>query len=487
VLLFCALVAPLPAAAQGSASPPMNAPPGQWREREVTGSGRFQIWFTQRAPVAAQADAYKQVADGAGEMMEDLFGPALARGISIYLLTDDARFVALALAAKDDPAVYSFMDRNGIYISVPRSMGLKPVDIGRNLRGVLARETAALLSGGNAPAGMLDAVERYAQAPPGDLQALVGSLNQQVTDNRLAPWNTLWNLSDAQADAQTYSAFAFLVDIYGFRTFRTYLERMRDTRDWRTAFPRAYTVAPAPGMATTAPAQGESLMSLETKWRAYLPQFLGGLWQRNQFTLYSTEDATRLLSQGQYSQAATLLTPAIPFLQQIANPRRAVDAQGLLSRARAGAAAETTLRDAGQALEGNDYDRTLTLVSQARTEYEGIGRDARPSPLLAQFEDRAKRGKTAAADLTVAETAVGGWNVVLARSRADRALAAFTEFGNAPLADRAQGVIDRANDTIRTAALTTIGAGLGVLLLGLVISTGRRLRRQPAATLPPLD
>ena len=67
-----------------------------------------------------------------------------------------------------------------------------------------------------------------------------------------------------------------------------------------------------------------------------MPQFLGGLWQRNQFTYYNIDDATQLINTGQYSQAVTVLTPAISFLQQIGNTKRATDAQQLLSKARAG-------------------------------------------------------------------------------------------------------------------------------------------------------
>lgn len=493
LLMLFAPFAALPVAAQ---APPLGAPAGQWREKEATATGRFEIWFAQRGPVAAQVDAYKQVADPAGEMMEDIFGRVLARGMGIYLFTDEAQFNMLPGLPKDDPAVFSHIDRNGIYVSASRSAGLKPVDLGRNLRGLLARETAAQLSGGHLPAGLLEGVERYAQAPPADLQALVGTLNGVVGADRLAGWNTLLNQTDPEADAQTYSVVAFLMDIYGFRTFRTYLDRVRETRDWRTAIPRAYLTgtnstpampAPAAGATAPPPAAGESVMSLEMKWRAYLPQFLGGLWQRNQFTFSNTEEASRLVAAGQYTQAVMLLTPAIPFLQQISNTRRAADAQSLLSRARAGAAAESTLRDAQQALEGNDYERTLTLVSQAKTEFESLGKDARPSPLLRQYEERANRGKTATADLTVAETAVGGWNVLLARQRADRALGTFTEYGNTPLADRAQSVIDRANGEIRTVGLGTIGVGLTILLLGMTISSVRRARRHPVATLPPLE
>lgn len=492
LLTLFAPLAALPVAAQ---APPLGAPAGQWREKEATATGRFEIWFAQRGPVAAQVDAYKQVADPAGEMMEDIFGRVLVRGMGIYLFTDEAQFAVAVPDAKNDPALFAGMDRNGVYVSASRSAGLKPVDLGRNLRGLLARETAAQLSGGNLPAGLLEGVERYAQAPPADLQALVGTLNGVVGADRLAPWNTLLNQTDPEADAQTYSVVAFLMDIYGFRTFRTYLDRVRETRDWRTAIPRAYLTSPNGAPATPAPTAGvmapppggESVMSLEVKWRAYLPQFLGGLWQRNQFTFYSIEEASRRVAAGEYTQAVMLLTPAIPFLQQISNSRRAADAQSLLSRARAGAAAESTLRDAQQALEGNDYDRTLTLVSQAKTEFESLGKDARPSPLLRQYEERANRGKTATADLAVAETAVGGWNVLLARQRADRALGTFTEYGNTPLADRAQSVIDRANSEIRTVGLGTIGVGLAVLLLGMTISSMRRSRRHPVATLPPLE
>ncbi len=80
----------------------MGAPPGQWSENEATTSNRFQIYFAQRDAVAPQVDAYKQVADGALDMMRDIFGTVLVTPVNIYLMTDDAQFITLVPAAKDD-------------------------------------------------------------------------------------------------------------------------------------------------------------------------------------------------------------------------------------------------------------------------------------------------------------------------------------------------------------------------------------------------
>lgn len=483
-----------PPVAAMAALAPLGAPPGQWNENEATTSNRFEIYFARRDAVAPQVDAYKQVADGALDMMRDIFGTVLVTPVNIYLITDDAQFITLVPAAKDDPARYSGIDRNGIYVSVSRSGGLKPADFARNLRGLLARETAAEMSGGNLPLGLLDGLERYAQAPPAELPALVGTLQAEVGADRLTSWNTLLNLTDAPSAPQTYSVVAFLLDTYGFRTFRAYLTKLNTTKDWRQAIPQVYTntMAPPSGSGQPAASQpGETVTSLEVKWRAYVPQFLNGLWQQNQFAYYSTDEATRAVAAGQYTQAVTLLTPAVPFLQQISNTKRAMDAQALLAKARSGAAAETTVRDAQQALEGNDYDHTLSLVKQAQDEYNAIKdpngmSNAKPSPLLAEYETRARRGKAAAADLAAAETAVSSWNVILARQKANRALGTLTEFGNAPLVDRAQAVVDRANREIRYTGLGTIGVGALVLLIGLTITSLRRGGRQPLA-LPPIE
>jgi len=505
-LFVCAAIVALsllpgtvPPVAAMAALAPLGAPPGQWNENEATTSNRFQIYFAKRDAVAPQVDAYKQVADGALDMMRDIFGTVLVTPVNVYLMTDDAQFVTLVPAAKDDPGRYSGIDRNGMYVSVARSNGLKPADFARNLRGLLARETATEMSGGNLPPGLLDGLERYAQAPPAELPALVGTLQAEAGTDRLTSWNTLLNLTDAPSAPQRYSVVAFLLDTYGFRTFRAYLTKLSTTKDWRQAIPQVYTNTTLPSSGNGQPAAaasasqpGETVTSLEVKWRAYVPQFLNGLWQQNQFAYYNTDEAARAVAAGQYTQAVTLLTPAVPFLQQISNTKRAMDAQALLSKARAGAAAETTVRDAQQALEGNDYDHTLSLVKQAQDEYNAVKdpngmSTAKPSPLLAEYEARARRGKMAAADLTAAETAVASWNVILARQKANRALGTFTEFGNAPLVGRAQAVVERANREMRYTGLGTIGVGALVLLLGLTI-TGLRHggRRQPLA-LPPIE
>jgi len=92
----------------------------------------------------------------------------------------------------------------------------------------------------------------------------------------------------------------------------------------------------------------------------------------------------QLVGIGQYSQAVTLLTPAIGFLQQTGTPKRAAEAQALLVKARAGSDAEARVRDAQQALEENDYSRTNALIKQASDLYTAIP-DAKPPLLLIQY------------------------------------------------------------------------------------------------------
>jgi hypothetical protein len=107
--------------------------------------------------------------------------------------------------------------------------------------------------------------------------------------------------------------------------------------------------------------------------------------------------------------------------------------------------------------------------------------------LIGQYQQRVARGLQATNDLQLAEAQVNGWNVIRARQRANRALGTFTEFGNAPLADRAQSVIDRANARIRVAGLSVIAAGVFILLGGFAIIGLRRGRRHALPALPPLE
>nr|MDQ6908982.1 hypothetical protein [Chloroflexota bacterium] len=253
------------------------------------------------------------------------------------------------------------------------------------------------------------------------------------------------------------------------------LNKPEARKDWRQAMQIVYKNEGA-SAATT----------LESKWKAYLPQFLGGLWQRNQFVYYDIDEATQLVGTGQYSQAVTLLTPAIGFLQQTGTPKRAADAQALLSKARAGSEAEARVRDAQQALEANDYPRTNDLLKQASDLYKAV-LDAKPPLLLIQYQQRAARGVQATDDLAKAETEINGLNVIRARQNANRAYGTFTEFGNAPLADRAESVMVRANQRIRMASVAVIGTGLAILLGGFAAIALRRGRRQQLPALPPLE
>lgn len=457
--------------------PLLAAPGGPWQHDDTTS---FAISYIQRDRVAPQIDLYKKIADRAYEMETGIFGSTqgLDRPVPLYLFTDLPQFMVAVPAAQNDPNLYSGVDGGGIYIAVPRMGALQAPELTQNLRTLLTQQIAASLSGGNLPPGLLRGTALYGAAPPAELPALVATLNQQANADRLADWATLANNPDAALAGQQYSVVSFLIDTYGFRMYRSFIETLgkpQARKDWRQAMQLVYTNE-GPATATT----------LESKWKAYLPQFIGGLWQRNQFTYYNIDEATQLVGVGQYSQAVALLTPAIPFLQQTGTPKRASEAQALLSKARAGSEAEARVRDAQQALEGNDYPRTTQLLNQASDLYKAIP-DAKPPLILVQYQQRAARGVQATNDLTTAETEVGGWNVLRARQHANRALATFTEFGNAPLADRAESVTLRANQRIKMAGVGVIGTGLIVLIGGFAILALRRGRQQPLPALPPLD
>lgn len=455
----------------------LTAPGGQWQHEDTT---YFSVSYTNRAAVAPQAEIYKTIADPVYEMETSIFDGSqlVPRPVPIYLYADVSQFIAAVPAAQADQNLYSGIDGGGVYICVPRMSGLKAPELTLNLRMLLTQQIVAMMSGGNLPAGLLRGTALYGEAPPAELPALVATLGQQANAARLADWAALFTTTDNTLAGQQYSVVSFLIDTYGFRLYRDFLTTLNKPeagKDWRQAMQIVYKNE-GNAAATT----------LESKWKAYLPQFLGGLWQHNQFTYYNIDEATQLVGIGQYSQAVTLLTPAIGFLQQIGTPKRASDAQTLLSKARAGAEAEARVRDAQQALEENDYARTTDLLKQATDLYKAVP-DAKPPLLLIQYQRRAARGLQATNELHTAESQINGWNVLRARQNANRAYGTFTEFGNAPLADRAASVINRANQRIRMAAVTVISAGLAVLLGGFAVIALRHRRRAPLPALPPLE
>jgi hypothetical protein len=474
VAVLVALLAPAAPAAADDTPPLLAAPGGPWQPPEVTLKQHFAITYIQRDPVAAQVDTYKKIADGVFDMETDIFGTMPPQPVPVYLFNDMTQFTTAVPAAQSDVSIYSGIDNGGIYIAVPRMNTLKPPDLTLNLRMLLTQQIAETMSGSNLPPGFLRGLSLYGEAPPGELSGMVTTLGQQAGTNQLFDWTTMANSTDPAFAAQEYSVISFLIDSYGFRAFRAWLTALARQKDWRAAMQTAY------------PSKPNAATVLELEWRAYLPQFIGGLWQRNQFTYYNIDEATQLVSAGQYSQAVTVLTPAIAFLQQIGNPKRASDAQQLLSRARAGSEAEARVRDAQQALEGNDYAQTNDLLKQAIDLYKAIP-DAKPPLLIGQYQQRVNRGLQATSDLELAEAQVNGWNVIRARQRANRALGTFTEFGNTPLANRAQVVIDRANGRIRIAGLSVITAGLIILLGGFAIIGIQRGRRHTLPALPPLE
>lgn len=323
---------------------------------------------------------YPKGSDSFGPTITTLFGEELDNDFAIYT----ALFKSLLkppIAIRIYPNDNQYQCLNPLAVELPQSIffthvGLREIALIRDkintsepswkeimlnaLRHELVVLIADQLTGGKSPPGLLAGLGVYAEDP----EFSVGSREFSGT-NVTAPtrsWRDLWESSaillDRGGAIQAMTIVAYLIDVYGWQTFHTFLVKLSLEGSYRKALASVYKV---------------EFTELERHWKTYYPIYFEGRWRANIFYDFDLTVFEELISSGAYTDAAAGLKEAIAFLDTIGESRKAQQARDLLSITLMGKEAGSLVNQTRQALLEKKYNSVIILAEQAEKKYLEIG------------------------------------------------------------------------------------------------------------------
>ena len=434
-----------------------QAQESNWRERRTD---RFAILYSDGDE--ATAEHYAGFVDAIYDEVAAIFGHRTAVPITLKLYPTLERYYEVNPLARGLTGVVAHADfqRHEVVVIVPQTQSQTSDEIQNNVRHELTHIVAAELSDDHLNVGFQEGVAQYVEHPSRELETKIRLLQHASDTSGLMSWSDLDDRDKVYQNAdvsypQSLSIVAFLVERYSFAKLREMLTITARSSGYRSALERTFEVTPD---------------DLERQWHDWLPSYLAGGYRHNALTAYDLSRAEDLLRQGRYAEAQAELETAIEWLRTTDQPTILQQAQELLERSAAGLQAESLAREARAALEATDYTRGADLVEQAQSAYAALG-DTRQNAVLADYAQRAERGKQAAAQLNEATALAEALRYPQARAIADQAAAEYLALGDRARADQAlalRAVLDQ-RQTLFGALLLLLG------LVGVATSAVRRV------------
>lgn len=446
LLLIALALLPLTANAQDTA----------WRELRTS---HFAILYTRGDQ--ATAETYKSFVDGIYDETSAIFGHHAATPLTLRLYPTWESYVAVNPLARGMQGIVAHADyqRHEVVVVVSQTARQNGTEVENNIRHELTHIIASDLSDNRLNVLFQEGIAQYVEHAAPELETRIRLLQSALDNDRLLRWS---DLDDRQifygesevAYPQSLSIVAFLIENYSFASFREFLTTSAKSSGYRSALERSYN---------------SSADQLEAAWRAWLPSYIAGGYQRNAVTAYDLSRAEQLLKESRYAEAASELKTAIEWLQTTEQRDVLMQAQALLERSESGQRALGLATEARAALEQFDYVRSQGLIDQARQAYSTIG-DATQSAVLDAYAARAVRGQQASQMLLEARGLAGGLRYLEARDATDRATAAFVALGDEQQVAEARalrGALDQ-RQSLLGGLLLALGCG------GLIASFWRR-------------
>ena len=464
LVLAAAVVAAL--ALQGSRPTDATAapPPADLAAWSVAESASFRYHVQPAADGSTALDApsfstaYAPDAEQALLELRLLLGATLPDKVDVFLYTDVARHDAAvaAIGRTEGAGIRAMADpaAGDITIHLPTFQQLSPVQAENALRHALAHVLTAAASGGKAPQGFDEGIAQYVERPVNERLARVASLVQAADQQGALPsWfdmnRTLDEVDPDLVAAQTYSVIAFLIDRFDLPPLQRFLADLKTAATWRDALRSAY---------------GRDPNALEQQWREDLPRWTSTGWRENVVSAFDLDPARALLARANYQAAKAALEPSQGLYRQLNDPVTLSEVDALGTQADTGIQAEGLMTQTQQALELHTYERAVSLVAQARSQYAVLPAEQRPEEMLATYERLAAQGMEAEARLESAQQLADSWgDYPEARASAREAGAAFAALGDQDNYDRAAKVLDDLDGRQRRIVLAL--AGLAVLTL----------------------
>jgi tetratricopeptide (TPR) repeat protein len=247
--------------------------------------------------------------------------------------------------------------------------------------------------------------------------------------------------------AHAYSLVAFLIDRHGPRVLGDFVTGLSEEPDWRAVLRTIYSRAPS---------------ELEAQWEESLPRWTTGGWRTNLLAAFDLQPARDLLELGHYATARRELEQSLRLFTDLGDDEGIAEVGALLRQTDTGLQAETFMSQTQAALELHDYDRALTLLEQARAQYDRLSAAQMPNDLLTTYAELAQAGVQAGLDLDRARQQSLRWaDYPMARASALAAGESYARLGDDASRIQTNDVLDALDS--RQRRLVLLFGGLTLL------------------------
>jgi hypothetical protein len=344
-----------------------------------------------------------------------------------------------------------------------------PAEAQQNFRHELTRAIARSVSNNYLPFPVLEGLAQYNELAPERGKSAADALAADPRTQAAGAWVSI---SEEMLIPTGYSFVAFLLERDGLPAFDRYLASMRtDHEDFLAAAAAAYS---------------KPVSDLESEWRAWLPGFLNGGWQRNVLSAYDLAPGRALYAAGAFAAARDHFAQTARLYTDLGRPELAAAATRERDRAAAAATADGQTAAARQALARGDYAAAARSAAAAESAFAGLG----AAPYRAEAHTlaaQAARGAGAQGRLAEARRLLT-WPTLdppAAAAAAQDAGASFAALGDAAGVAAVNALLRDLWEAQRLGAAVALGAaGLTALAALAAFRRGRRARHRAAEEAP---
>jgi hypothetical protein len=406
------------------------------------------------------------------ERLSALFDTTLLSPISIRIYPTVVEFQKLNPLAiiPDDQMIHSHIGVREIVL-IAQNMVLANRDWRQDGLNAIRYELAVLfvqnLTDKKAPVGLLMGIGSYAQDPGYLFDSLdAGQKNVSSPPN----WRSLWEgtnlLNNPMLNIDVSSMVAFLVDVYGWPSFLEFLTQLSTNESPRRAFIDVY---------------GLEQVELQNQWINYYPLYIESEGAANILYGYDLTPYHRLIEAGAYTEAASKLPSVIAFLDKLKNEESVKRAQSLLDQARLGQEGNRMALEARRSLQNREYELSIFYVDQASDIFSVIA-DSRRADELDSYRSIAQEiinlnNRLEQIEIEVSLSDDPGSSVPELLNINRR----MVEIGDSPGLARVNRLISTVQDRQNEQLMVKQWAGLGVVLLLIILRIWILRWKKPAA------
>ena len=445
-----------------SAAPAVRAEP-QWLER------RTEYLVLRFTPTdEAEVGWYGAFVEDVYRHVSDIFGDQPRPGVVVTFYPDEGAYAeANPLAGREDGVLAHARPLTreiGLALSRLRKQpeGLRRDAVRHELTHIVLGE----LSDNKLSIGFHEGLAQFLEQDGEQRAKLVRLLRRGAEAGQLLTFAELNRQRSFLARAgvaypQSYAVVHFLSERYGFGHLVRMVRFLPTEQGLGEAIQRAF---------------GRSLEELEAEWRASLPTFLDGGWQRNALDDWDMTEPRQQLAEGKYAEARDGFERAVRLFGDLGRPERLERARAYLQQSTHALEAIEVNRRGSVALDDRDYTAAAELLSQAETLWSSVGDAGRHQVARTDLE-LARRGLSAAERLALARAQIESWRFLEARASALEAGTVFVELGDGPRTEEANVVLEEAQALQTRLGMAAVGGGaVGLTAIGLAWTFGRRPR-----------